>query len=838
MILWFDEISKNDIAKAGGKGANLGEMANAGFPVPPGFCITTEVYSEHIQNLELQHLIDKMNMNTQIGSMQGLDDLSTDIRSRIEESQISARAEHAIKTAYRKLLYNGTPLVSVRSSATAEDLPDFSFAGQQETFLSVQGEDQLLNYVKKCWASLWTPRSISYRQKNGFAHEQVLLSVVVQTMVQSEKSGVLFTVNPLSGNLEEMMVNASYGLGESVVSGRVTPDTYRILKHGEPLILEKNLGSKETRIDTGLNGLVEEAVISDELRNLFCLDEPELRILLDLGIRVENHYGKPQDIEWAIAGGKLFLLQTRPVTKLSEDPAMSKSMRTNRISRIQQKLLDNFKEHIPDAPYPLEYETLLLLNRHKNAVFHELGITMPKENKIVKMDEHGVLSIGRLFPHPNIRIFGIPVIMQQMKRLSQTDETRNTKAKLQKEFDGLGNIDLLHLNNQALFMIIMQSIDIAMQYIYMRFRVYVFPMMFFGFSINRLIKKENLTQALNQYDFLAGLNYKTAEIEHALYNLAKEIDESSAVRQLYLEVQPGELLPILKDKYPSYFTMFTGFLNTYGARTVKAYMPFSTLSWSECPELLIETCTTILKAGCIKEHIEQQEKGKEKYSDLKEKVSRNFSPAKRQRFERLLEQFRSAYLGREDLIYLMEQCFVIARRGVTEAAERLCRQGLLNKIEDIHYLKLSELKRVLLGEGDMMSLKKVIADRKAHRSMTEQIWSSPPSQVFTEGDVIQGLSGSPGLARGVVRIINNPAEFGRLQKAEILVCRFTDPVWTPLFPVACAVVCDTGGPLSHAAIVAREYGIPAVLGTKNSTSILKDGQIVTVDGSKGLVMLR
>ncbi len=233
----------------------------------------------------------------------------------------------------------------------------------------------------------------------------------------------------------------------------------------------------------------------------------------------------------------------------------------------------------------------------------------------------------------------------------------------------------------------------------------------------------------------------------------------------------------------------------------------------------MDTLAAILKAGDIQKHIEQQENGRKKYADLKDMVLGNLTPGKKEHLECLLEQFRSAHTGREEFIYRMEQCYVAARHGVSEAAERLCREGFFSISEDIRYLTLSELRQALLGENDTNALKIVLSDRKAHRCMAKEAWNGAAKQIAIKGNTLQGLSGSPGQAKGAVRIINEPAEFGRFQKGEVLVCRFTDPVWTPLFPVACAVVCDTGGPLSHAAIVAREYGIPAVLGTNNATAV-------------------
>lgn len=837
MILWFDEIGKDDIAAVGGKGANLGEMARNGFPVPFGFCIGTQAYQEHIRKLELEPLMDALSHCVQKGSLQELEAISDRIRKRIDEAQMPKQAEQAIREAYRRLAGMTSLLVSVRSSATAEDLPTASFAGQQETFLSVGTEAQVLYYVKKCWTSLWTPRSVAYRQKNGFSHEKVALCVVVQAMVQSEKSGVLFTVNPLTGSAGEMMINASYGLGESIVSGRVTPDTFRISRSG-PLVLERQLGSKETQIITGAEGLTTETGVAETLRNVYCLEETELRELLALGLRVESHYGKPQDIEWAIADGKLFLLQTRPITA-APVPVVQSRTQVQKMSRAQKKLLDNFKEHVPDAPYPLDYEPLLAVNERKNAVFYELGVSMPAERKMIRMDEHGRLSLGKQPPHPNIRLLWMPLSLRRMLNL-RTVAAKQTEAQLKNGLNQLTDVDTMQLDNPALGEFIQQSVDAAVQWSYHRFRVYVFPMVVQGFLITRALRKAKAGKAVSQYDFLAGLDYKTAEIDRALYRLARTADEIPSVRRLFLEKRPEELFPLLGDEPENgaFYASLAGFLRDYGGRTMKVYTPFSAESWAEKPELLLGILAAILKAGNIRQHITQQENGGRKYAELKEKVSACLSPSKKVRFENLLEQFRDGHMGREEWTYRIEQCFVLARRGVHEAAKRLQQEGVLPAPEDIRYLTLSELKQALTSTADAGALKKSVIERKARRHEAEQIWNGEPADEAGTVDsktAVKGLSGSPGIARGIVRVIHGPDEFSKLQKGEVLVCRFTDPVWTPLFSVACAVVCDTGGPLSHAAIVAREYGMPAVLGTKNATAVLKDGAMVMVDGSKGLI---
>lgn len=871
MILWFDEIGKDDISKVGGKGANLGEMTRAGFPVPPGFCITTEAYREHISGLNLEQQACRLVS----ADAHTVEETAEKICRMIEDKPIAAGTAGLIRTAYEKLAGQGEVYVAVRSSATAEDLKEASFAGQQETFLYVGGVKDLLTYVKKCWASLWTPRSIAYRQRIGFDNKPVYMSVVVQVMVRSEKSGVLFTVNPLTGNSGEMLLNAAYGLGESIVSGRVTPDSWRISKKtGSPPagrisesypVAESMLGSKHIRTVAAPDGLTIDEPVPDSLRNCYCLDIKEIKELLLLGEKVEQHYHGPQDIEWAIREGRLYLLQVRPVTagagasrgnykngagldgKVSgfdTSKAATVIPARNSSDKAVQKLLDNFKEHIPDPPFPMDYEPLLLLNEQKNAVIRELGITMPPVEKIIRMDDHGVLSIGSLKPRPNIRILCLPLSLRRLMTRASSEDAGFTVKKLDAKYAELSRMPVKTLENNELALHIGRLTELSMQYIRLRFSAFVFPMILLGIRLKLLARLSAGQRKISQYDFLADLDYKTAEIESALYTLAEYAFSISALRSLFSITGP-DIMDMLRQTTVgrSFIEMLDEFLRIHGARSSKAYMPFSTESWGERPELLLNTLSALIKAGNVGYYSEKQKSAKEKYKTLVKGTAEGLPGFLRKRFNHTLELFRKAHVGREALLYRMEECFTLLRAAAGEAAIRLEQGGMLRETGDMRFLLLSELQQSLCGESGSKAVLDKIEDRKAHRSEAEAAWNgknrgtaSPGTgDSLKTGVLLKGMPGSPGLAEGTVKIINNPGEFFKLQSGNVLVCRFTDPSWTPLFSVACGIVCDTGGPLSHAAIVAREYGIPAVLGTGNATSVLKNGDIVRIDGSSGTV---
>ena len=324
----FNEVGKSDIPLVGGKGANLGEMTQMGLDVPPGFCVTSSAYNYFIDYTSLNETVKVLLERLDVDNPDSLTMVSEKLQKKLNESKIPEDLEAEIRDAYRDFsrTYELTdPQVAVRSSATAEDLPDASFAGQQDTYLHISGEEELLKHIRMCWASLWTARAIYYREKQKFDHFDVALSVVVQKMVNSEKSGVMFTANPISQDLNEIMINASYGLGEAVVSGMVTPDEYIINKSTKEII-ETTISDKNVMViksDDGIGTrLVEVAdYLGNEAVSRECLSEYELSTLIDYGIKIENLYKSIQDIEWGIDEDtkKLYILQSRPITTIKED---------------------------------------------------------------------------------------------------------------------------------------------------------------------------------------------------------------------------------------------------------------------------------------------------------------------------------------------------------------------------------------------------------------------------------------------------------------------------------------------------------------------------------------
>jgi len=322
-VLWFEEIDKNDLALVGGKSANLGELTKAGIPVPPGFAVTSYAYKEFLERTGLKSKIGealKDVANSKDPKM--FEDVSARIRRIIEEEEVPEDIAKAIIENYKKLcekIGKANVPVAVRSSATAEDLPGASFAGQQDTFLNVEGEEEVLLKVKKCWSSLFTPRAIFYRQEKGIDHDKVLMSVVVQKMVNAKAAGVMFTIHPVTGEEDKIVIEGSWGLGESVVSGSVTPDTYVVDKRTLRIVEKKIAEKTHEVVRDPSSGLTIKVEVPPERRKAPCLTDEEVVKLAELALKIEQHYGHPQDIEWAIDRDmeppeNIFIVQSRPET--------------------------------------------------------------------------------------------------------------------------------------------------------------------------------------------------------------------------------------------------------------------------------------------------------------------------------------------------------------------------------------------------------------------------------------------------------------------------------------------------------------------------------------------
>lgn len=847
-VLDFQEIKKEDVMTAGGKGANLGEMTAAGIAVPGGFVVTADAYKAFIKENHLEEMFRRE--LTEAGKDEAkLLDAAKKFRHAISKGKLPEEVEKTVREKYAQL--GEQARVAVRSSATAEDLPDASFAGQQETYLNVRGAEAVLTQIRNCYASLWGNRAVCYRSNQGYDQLSVALTVVIQKMVESEKAGVLFTVNPINRNPDEMQINASYGLGESVVSGKVTADSYLCDKQGK--VKSCQIGSKETQIiyaDTqgtaatanaqctpddvitsdaqktpGDTAATKEVAVSEKMQKARCLNDEEIAVLCAEALRIEKHYGCPMDIEWAIAGGSVYILQARAITTLHTDNAEEQKIIAGYLEGMQitGKARANMAfqlEKMPFAYRPLDYDYIIKINRQKAKIFQENGIILTSDPRI---DDDGIQTLPTSRIKINGGIFKLFGTLKLLKNFAVcTEKCRTFLAEYEDEIGKMRQIDFEQKNVKECGEFLSYTLNLIGRLAYDRFKYALFPS-FIARDMEKAVQK--VDKSYTKFDLFWGLNNKTSEVTRDIAELAGKIKEDKA---LAADLLQGANYQTLYKKYPEMQSAFDSFLQKNGYKSDYNCYCVDARTLLENPDRLLHILQPLVATTETASGEKEQDFGK-----LMEQLKAIYGskyPALKDR----IEDFRYFHVVREETQYLWETVFYYVRKCLERTNMLLLsdtdyEHGVANLFaEEL----IAACERGSLSESD----KEKIERRNSKHPLAQKVWDASKLLVFdADGDVLKGVSGSTGTAIGKVCIIHGPEEFYKMQKGDVLVCQLTDPEWTPLFNLASAVVADTGSSLSHAAIVAREYGIPAVLGVGFATTRFKDGDTIKVDGDKGEV---
>lgn len=821
MILDFNEIKKEDVLIVGGKGANLGEMTSAKINVPSGFVITADAYRDFLKVNAIDSLIEN-------GIKKSADDEkillneAEHFRGKIKSGKFPEQLENAIREKYFNLGNNTR--VAVRSSATAEDLPDASFAGQQETYLNVQGIESVLNGVRNCYASLWGNRAVSYRFHQGYDQTSVSIAVVIQEMIESEKSGVLFTVNPVNKKENEMQINASFGLGESVVSGRVTADSYIIDKSGN--IIEVNIGSKKTQIIYGDKETVEVSVNSDK-RKTRALNDREILELMTCGLEIEKHYRMPMDIEWAIKNDIVYILQARAITTLknsendiTDNDLIEKYINGKKIKKDTREVMSFFLEKMPFAHRVLDFDYLMAINDQKVNILSEGGIILPR-NPII--DDDGIQTFSDDGKRIGKNIFKFFNILKNMKDFEFCyKKCKDFMNIYETEIEEIKHLNFENMTLTECGNFLEESYALLQKLAYDRFKYALFPSVLNSKKFTKIIKKVNSNYS--SFDFYWDLDNKTSVITNDVYTMACEIRKNEALKRAIIS---GDNFKELYKKYNDFKNITDEFMKNNGFKSDYNCYCLSAKTFLEDPDRLINILRPILNENSngsndIKDFSKLMESVKEIYG------------RKYQDIEKQIKYFRYFHVVREESQYLWETLFYYMRKCVRRInfillGDENIETGVANLF---HKELVKAINRGNLNEAD----KEKINRRNEKFPLAVKVWEASKLLIFkTDGDVLKGVSGSTGIAVGKVCLINSPKEFYKMKKGDILVCHLTDPEWTPLFKLASAVVADTGSALSHAAIVAREYNIPAVLGVGFATTKFKDGDTIQVDGNTGEV---
>ena len=850
-IKHFSEIDETDLPHVGGKGLNLGKLTRAGFRVPQGFCVTTDAYRFSVQGLSEQNM----------DAVKGLV-LAPELITEIQ--------------AARKKLQTAT--VAVRSSATAEDLAEASFAGQQDTFLNV-APDELLDALKGCWASLWSERAIAYRQTQGISDEGLAMAVVIQEMCEADISGVLFTVSPFSADVA--IVESNWGLGESVVSGAITPDSFHVSREtGE--VLEKNVATKRE--------MVTAAGVSEVLpaqQDAPSLTDVQLTELTQLGMQVETFYGKPMDIEWAFADAQFVLLQARhittpvPVTTSSARVHPTSGTDTESVEKLRQEEIQkleaysethgtvwchhNLAEVLP-APLPMTWAIVKEFMSGTGGLgkaYRGLGFHPSK-----RVDSEGTLDLicGRIYVNLNreaeLHFDGFPLAhdfnalkqnpQQAMYAQAQTDITRS----------------------HASFWLKLPLHIIRMSKAEMRLRQYrsdfdrvlteeIFPafqteveaernLSYSDLSDAELVAKFRIWRAKTLDDFapealtatlLAGFSLQ--RLEAALQKHLNETEAKVLASRLIsglsgnLTVETNEKL----GQVASADLALNDFLKDYGHRAVDEF-ELSQPRWREDTTYLErviasfqqETSATDVRqkqASHFAQKVGQREAAEAELSAiLKDKANL------RKQIESELDFTRRYMPFRETAKFYLMLGYEQMRRALVELDNRYTLEG------GIFYLEPHELERLIAGDdfGNIIATRRTQRELMLQIEMPDVIFSDALEQIgapvsMDAAETYTGIGVSAGVATGKTRVLLTPSDVNPSDRDYILVCPSTDPAWTPLFLHAAGLVMERGGMLSHGAVVAREYGVPAVVNIPNATQRIADGQMLQVDGNKGIVSI-
>jgi phosphoenolpyruvate synthase/pyruvate phosphate dikinase len=858
LVLGFQEMEKTQLLLVGGKGLNLGKLAKIeGIQVPEGFCVTTVGYQKAIQQNETYHaLLGRLTLlkaedRSQIG------EISREIRQILMEAAIPSEVVKAV-THYLSQ-FGEEHAYAVRSSATAEDLPHASFAGQQDTYLNVIGKDAILQHISKCWASLFTDRAVIYRMQNGFDHSQVYLSVIVQRMVFPQASGVLFTADPITSNRKLLSIDASYGLGEALVSGLVSPDCYKVQ---EGQIVDKRIAAKKSAIYGRKEGGTETQQIEPEQQKAQTLTEQQILQLAHIGRQIEAEFGSPQDIEWCLADDTFYIVQSRPITTLYPIPEANDQENHVYISvGHQQMMTDPIKPlglsfYLLVTPAPMrraggrlfvDVASRLATPVGREALLSTLGSDPLIKGALITLIERDFIKLlptdqpapipGRSHTDTPAPFENDPTIVSDLIKRSQAsieELKQNIQAK-----SGADLLDFILEDIQQLKKILFDPQSSAV------FMAAMNASSWINEKMNEWLGEKNAADTLSQ----SVPHNITSEMGLALLDVADVIRPYPEVIAYLQQAKEDNFLDELVKLEGGQETRnaIYAYLDKYGMRCA-GEIDITKTRWSEKPLTLVPMILGNIKhfePNTGKRKFEQgRQEALEKEHELLDRLKQlPVGEQKAKETKRMIDLIRNFIGYREYPKYGMINRYFVYKQALLKEAERLAQAGVIREKEDIYYLTFEELRDVVRTHtlDDQ-----TVSQRKNEYKLYEKL--TPPRVITSDGEIITGqykrenlpaeaIAGLPvssGVIEGRARVILN-MEDADLEDGDILITSFTDPGWTPLFVSIKGLVTEVGGLMTHGAVIAREYGLPAVVGVDNATKLIKDGQRIRVDGTEGYI---
>ncbi|MDA2117646.1 phosphoenolpyruvate synthase [Bacillus cereus] len=859
-VLDFQEIEKTQLFLVGGKGLNLGELSNIqGIQVPEGFCVTTVGYEQAIgKNGAFQTLLNQLAM-LKIEERDRIGEISKQIREVIMAVEIPVDVVESV--AHYLSHFGDEHAYAVRSSATAEDLPYASFAGQQDTYLNVIGKENILQHIKKCWASLFTDRAVIYRMQNGFDHNQVSICVVIQKMVFPEASGILFTADPITSNRKVLSIDASFGLGEALVSGLVSADNYKVK---EDEIVEKVIATKKLAIYGRKEGGTERKKISPNQQKVQTLTEQQILQLARIGRQIEAYFGCPQDIEWCLVDDTFYIVQSRPITTLYPIPEVNDGENHVYVSVGHQQMMTDplkplgmslfqltsfgprfqaggrlFVDVAQRLASPASREFLLNTIGESEPLIKDALMTVIERDNFIKLLPDDEKENSKRMPPAGSQpqIENDPAIV--------TDLIKNSEAsieELKKNIQMKSGSDVLSFileDIQQLKKILFDPQSMAVIMAGMN------ALSWINEKIEQWLGEKNAADVLSQ----SVQHNITSEMGLALLDVADVI-------RPYPEVI-AYLQHVEDDRFLDELIQFKGgekvrdaidaFLNKYGMRC-SGEIDITKTRWSEQPATIIPMILNHIRDfeyGASKRKFEEGlQEALKKEAELLERLQH--LPDGEQKVEetkRMICNLRNFIGYREYPKYGMIHRYFIYKQALLKEAEKLVQNNVLDEIEDIYYLTFEELHEVV--RTNKLDYKIIHKQKNAYK-LYEKL--TPPRVITSDGEIITGkykrenlpaeaivgLPVSSGVVEGRARVILN-MEDANLEDGDILVTAFTDPGWTPLFVSIKGLVTEVGGLMTHGAVIAREYGLPAVVGVENATKLIKDGQRIRVHGTEGYI---
>lgn len=859
-VVSFQEIDRTKIITAGGKGANLGELFRIKeIQVPDGFCITTEAYKKVIENnRELNSLLNELSC-LKAEDRSTISKVSAKIRRIIESISIPKDIVEAI-AGYLKQ-FGEKEAYAVRSSATAEDLPTASFAGQQDTYLNIIGAAAILTHISKCWASLFTDRAVTYRIQNGFDHHKVHLAVVVQKMVFPQVAGILFTADPITSNRKVLSIDASFGLGETLVSGKVNADVYKV-RNGK--IIDKKISTKKlARYASANGGTIEQEIEAVKQNNQALTDEQVLQLEY-IGRLIEKHFGSSQDIEWCLVDDTIYIVQSRPITTLFPIPNANDGDNHVYVSVGHQQMMTG-----PMKPLGLSFfllTTPAVMRIAAGRLFvditamlaspagrHTLIDTLGKNDPLIKDALTTILEWdfiklmrdddpgkSKAAPIPDYKALNEydPSIVHELIKSTQTEieELRqNIQTKSGPELfdfivEYIQQFKKKSLANPQSFTVIMTAMNASS---------------WINEKMNEWLGEKSAADTITQ----SAPNNITSEMGLALLDVADVIRPHPQVIAWLQQAKDDnfldELLKLKGGKESR--DAIVAYLDKYGMRCA-GEIDITKPRWSEKPSTLIPLILGNIKNlehGAGKRKFEQglQEALKKEQQLLDRLKKLPGGEQKAKETKRMIDLVRNLIGYREYPKYAIVSRFFIYKQGLLKEADKLVQANVIQKREDIYYLYFEELHEVVRTHKLDYE---VINKRKEEYKLYDKL--IPPRVITSDGEIvtgkykrenlpanaIAGLPVSSGVTEGRARVILN-MEDAELEEGDILVTSFTDPSWTPLFLSIKGLITEVGGLMTHGAVIAREYGLPAVVGVDNATTMIKDGQQIRVNGTDGFV---